>query len=119
MPVSKAGTDAFALVSYFEKVYKNKYGVKVVVNKHSARWFFETLLQDITPTEGRALIDYYFTTAGSQGHTFEWFQYNYEKLIRAKIEADKDAAAQSLARAESKRRAEEWRKNIGNRTQGS
>lgn len=101
-------------LSYYLKKYKAKYGFAAVVNRNRTRWSVSNMLMDMTLDDAKGLLDFYFDTVGEKGHDLEWFLYNYDKLQVAKEKRDKDAAALAHIRAESKRRAEEWRKKIGN-----
>lgn len=103
--------DCHALVTYFVKKYEEVYGFKPTVNRHSARWGFDSILSDLSSTEAKSLIDYYFRTESAKGHPLDWFFYNYDKLLIAKAESDVDADRTAKLREESKKRAEEWRKS--------
>lgn len=113
--------DAHTLVSYFAKAHKEKTGYDGVLNRHAARWGFNSMLMDMSMEHCKKVIDYYFETSGSNGYSLDWFLYNYEKLDAARRERDKDAAAQVVLREQSRRRAEEWRKKHSgnNGSQGS
>lgn len=101
---------AHALVTYFGQKFKEKYAVAPKMNRHSARWGFDSMLMDLTEDEVRSLVDYYFETRNLSGHTLDWFLYNYEKLAIAKENRDNDAAALAVIREKTKLRTEEWRK---------
>lgn len=103
---------AHALTSYFNKKYKEKYGVVPQSNRYAARWGFDSILMDMGESDVKALIDYYFTTANSQRHPLEWFFYNYDKLVESKRVADTDRELLARRREESRKRAEEWRKRL-------
>lgn len=107
MPEAK---QAHTLVSYFGTKYKAKYGYPAAVNRYSARWGFDSILMDMGLDEAKSLVDYYFETISTNGHSLDWFFYNYEKLSEAKGRRDEDVASLSVARQETKRRVEEWRK---------
>lgn len=119
MAGAKAGADAFALVSYYEKKYKEKYAVKAVVNRYAARWGFDSILVQLPVSGVKSLIDYYLTTQSPNRHSLDWFFYHYHELMESKAVADKDAEERSERAKESKRRTEEWRKQIAKRTEGS
>lgn len=106
--------ECHALVSYFVKGYKGRYGMEPVVNRHSARWGFDSILQGMAPTEVRNLIDYYLTLTLPKRHTLEWFFYNYDKLINSQREAVKDSERRKKLREESEKRAKDWRDRLGN-----
>jgi uncharacterized protein YdiU (UPF0061 family) len=103
---------AHALVSYFSKKYEERYGVKPVINRYSARWGFDSILMDMTADETKALIDYYLETVSVNSHNLEWFFYNYDKLLNSKRKRDEDVAEQAVIREATKQRTEEWRKRI-------
>lgn len=101
---------AHALVTYFGQKYKKKYGLDPKVNRYAARWGFDAILMDMSSDDAKRLIDYYFETVSPNGHTLDWFFYNYEKLAEAKEKTDADRARLAAIREATKKRAEEWRK---------
>jgi hypothetical protein len=110
--------DCYTCVSYYEKLYKEKYGTPKRVNKYAARWGFDAILQDLTVDEAKGLLDYYFLTNSARRHDLEWFFYNYDKLDSAKDTHDKEAERQARIRQESKIRAEKWKEHGNKRTIG-
>lgn len=105
-----APKEAHALVTYFGQKYKDKYAVAPKNNRYAARWGFDSMLMDMTSSEVKSLIDYYFETINLSGHSLDWFLYNYEKLAEAMESRDEDVASLARIRQETKRRTEEWRK---------
>lgn len=103
--------DCHALTSYYEKGYKAKYGSAPVVNRVTARWNFDSILGSQSVATTKELIDYYFTTPPTRRHDLEWFFYNYDKIIKAMLEAKDDAAHRSRLMEESRKRAEQWRQS--------
>lgn len=101
---------AHTLVSYFAQQYKKKYQTAPKVNRYAARWGFDSILMDMSVDEIKGLIDYYFSTLSPNGHSLDWFFYNYEKLAEAREKTEADRKALAVLREQSKRRAEEWRK---------
>lgn len=98
-----------ALITYYINLFKERYKTEPVVNRHAARWGFDSILQGMPPTEARSLLDFYFTTESSKRHSLDWFFYNYDKLIDSQTEVEKDRAHRDKLRAESEQRAKEWR----------
>jgi uncharacterized protein YdiU (UPF0061 family) len=103
-----------AMTSYYVKRYKEKYKVEPVINRHSARWGFDSILMGMSPEETKEVIDYYFRTASAKKHSLDWFFYNYEKLIEGRNDAQEDAERRERLRQESEERAREWRERVGN-----
>jgi hypothetical protein len=96
-----------AAITYYEKAYTEHYDKKPVINRHTARWGFDSVLRDLSPTECKELIDYYFQTGGN--HALDWFFYNYDKLLIARSSQVANADERSRLREESKQRVKEWR----------
>jgi len=103
--------DCHALTRYFVEAYKVKHGREPTVNRWSARWGFDAMLQGMPSEEVKSLIDYYLTTPNERMHDIEWFFYNYHKLIKAKHDVDVDVDHRRKLMQESKQRAEEWRQS--------
>lgn len=101
---------AHSLTTYFGQKYKEKYAVPAKLNRVSARWGFDSILMDLSVDEIKSLIDYYFETRSLNGHTLDWFLYNYDKLAVAKEDRDTDVAALAAIRERTRRATEEWRK---------
>jgi|SRR6478672_314766 len=108
MPTAK---DCHTLTSYYVKGYKEKYGSDPNVNRVKARWDFDSILQSLSMTQVKELIDYYFTCPPTNRHELQWFFWNYEKLATAMLEARKDAEYRVKLMEESKIRAEKWRQS--------
>lgn len=101
--------ECHALISYFEKKYKEVYDKPPNVNRYSARWGFDSVLMSMGSTQAKELIDYYFTTPKTRLHDLDWFFYNYEKLVKGMQDSREDAAHRRKLMEESKKRAEQWR----------
>lgn len=101
--------DCHAMTSYYEKLYKAKYKTAPNVNRYSARWGFDAILQTYSTSEAKQLVDYYFTTPPTRKHDLDWFFYHYHELVESMRKAAKDAAHRTKLMEESKQRAERWR----------
>lgn len=108
MPAIK---DCHTLTSYFLKQYEAKYGVPAPVNRHTARWGFDSVLLSMGIEQAKELIDYYLRTASPNRHQLDWFFYNYEKLQKAMDEGKEDDEHRRKLMEESKIRAEQWRQS--------
>lgn len=111
MPTAK---DCHTLTSYYIKRFKEVHApVEPVVNRHSARWGFDSLLMDMSVQECKDLIDYYLgTSAVITQHKLPWLFSNYDKLLETRTEQQKDSEQRSKLRAESEQRAKEWREKL-------
>ncbi len=109
MPAAK---DAHALVSHFIKEYKQRHGVEPVVNRHQARWGFDSLLMDFNYAQGKELISFYLNTTGA--HTINGFLNNYDRIAQSMADAKEDKELRARLAEESKARAEKWRQMRAN-----
>lgn len=110
--------DCHALSSYYESIYNDKYGVVPNINRYSARWGFDAVLNSMNVKQAKELLDYYLTTPGNKKHDLDWFFYHYHELLENMRRTQNDTAHRKLLMEQSKKRAEEWRKSgrqsIGN-----
>lgn len=98
-----------AMTTYYVSKFKEKYGREPVINRHSARWGFESVLMGMPPAEAKKLLDFYFTTTSTKQHALDFFFYNYEKLIESLSALEQDKLRRKKMREESEKRAAEWR----------
>lgn len=98
-----------AMTTYYVNLFTEKYHRAPTVNRHSARWGWESVLMGMPPTEAKRLLDFYFTTTSQKQHALDWFFYNYDKLIESMSDLDKDRERRKKLREESEKRAAEWR----------
>lgn len=96
-----------ALTTYWMQAYNEVVGRQVTVNRNKARWGWEGLLMDFTPTEARELVDYYLRHYDKP--SIEWFLFNYEKVDAERQERAKKAAEAERRRHVTEERLKEWR----------
>lgn len=106
--------DCHTLISYYEKLYKEKYGTAPVVNRHTARWSFDGMLKGMSMAEVKSTLEYYLTTNNASRHKLDWFFYNYDKLLENRRDSESDSEHRAKLRRESEQRAREWREKFGN-----
>jgi hypothetical protein len=97
-----------ALSTYFKDKFEEVVGYAPVINRNKARWQFESILMDYSPTESRHLIDFYLEHWSAP--SLDWFLYNYDKVVEEKQAREKSEAAAEKRRQQTKERLEEWRK---------
>ena len=108
--------DAHTLLSYYEKGYSEKYGEKPVFNRVTARWSADGVLQSLSMKEAKELVDFYFRTLPTaHDHRLDWFFWNYDSLIVAMSETQKEEKRVSRLLEESEQRAREWKERRANK----
>lgn len=103
-----APKDCHEMTTYYLGAYHDKYKRSPIVNRHKARWGFDSVLMDMSKSEAKELIDYYLSCSSTNGHSLEWFFYNYERLIEKRADYEKDQVERARLREESRRRVEEF-----------
>lgn len=103
-----------SLTSYYSHLYQNKYNAKPVMNGYKARWGFDTMLGHLSSKDIQELLEYYFNTISLNGHTLEWFFYNYESLMDGLVAQRREQEKQAQVLSETEKRVMEWRKRIEN-----
>lgn len=114
-----AANIANGLSSYYIKKYEERYGVKPVINRNKARWSWDNILADMTPTQIRRLLDYYFASNSSKAHDLDNFFYNYDKIIKSMEDSVTHREERQRLMKESEERAKEWRQRLDKRTKGN
>lgn len=96
-----------ALTTYFVQKVKEETDRQPVVNRNKARWGWDSVLIDYTPSQARELIDYYVEHYDRP--SIEWFLFNYEKVDLAKQEHEENESRQRARRKATQERLEQWR----------
>lgn len=107
--------DCHILTSYYKKKYKARYKSDPVVNDHTARWGFDSILKGLPLEEVKKLLDYWFSTTSSTRHRIDWFFYNYDKLIESQQLQQEDSLFRAKLRKESAERAKAFEERRANR----
>lgn len=94
-----------ALMSRFIKLYEEKYGQKPSFNRHTEKWGFEYMLEDLG-FEAQATMEYYFTLR--RFHSSKDFLQNYHEFNQWRIEDEEDAVKRRELAEKTKKRVEEW-----------
>lgn len=96
-----------AATTYYVTKHQELLGFAPVVNRNKARYGFEGILMDYSPSETREIIDHYL--AHYDKPNLEWFFYNYDKVVVAMEEYIEEQEAQQKRREATAQRLQEWR----------
>lgn len=96
-----------ALTTFFMTQYEEKFGRPAPVNRNKARWGFDSLLMDYSPSSARELIEFYLDHY--EKPNIDWFLFNYEKVDVSKQEHDQNDIITARRREETAQRLEQWR----------
>jgi hypothetical protein len=69
-----------ALISLYAKLYSEKYGRSVMINRYKEKWAMQEVIDSIGYERSKELIEYYFTLTSKQNHQLQWFYYNFDRL---------------------------------------
>lgn len=97
MARTKNETAAYALISDYVCLYKNRYGVPPLVNKYKEKWAMISLVEDFGAEEVGETISHYFNL-NKEGHPLNWFYNNFSNIYSARIAAKKDEALREQQR---------------------
>lgn len=70
---------AYALVSLYIGLYKNKYNKQPFVNRYREKWAMKDVIETVGFDRSKELLEYYFK-CNKPGHPLNWFLYNFDKL---------------------------------------
>ena len=94
--------DRMALLSRYSKFHTAKYEQKPSLNLNVEQWAADALIESYGIGACYDLLEYYFNIA--QSPSWNYFSYNTEKILQAKIEKEKDLQE----RLERRQKAKEW-----------
>jgi hypothetical protein len=94
--------DRMALLSRYSKLHAIKYEEKPSLNLNVEQWASDALVESYGMGKCYDLLDYYFSVA--QSPSWNYFAYNAEKILQAKLDKEKD----DKERAERRKIAKEW-----------
>lgn len=104
-----------AMTTYYVNTYTDYFDMAPRVNRNKARWGWDGVLQDMSATEAKSLVDFWLSDNRAKAQDLDWFFYNYDKLIEIREEHEKALARRRALMEESRQRAVEW-KERGNKT---
>lgn len=92
---------AYALVSLYIALYKNKYKKQPFVNRYREKWAMQDVIDSVGYERARELLDYYFKCR-KDGHPLNWFLYNFDKLDDVMLKSAEDVALREKLRNQTK-----------------
>jgi hypothetical protein len=103
---------AYALISLYEQCFTKKYNRKPQVNRFREKWGFMDMVADLTYSEARDTVEYYFKT-GKQGHPVNFLLQNYDKIHQFMEEKKQDELKRAELRAQTAQRVREMEEKNG------
>ena len=94
--------DRMALLGTYSSQHLKKYGVKPILNLNTEQWAADAVIESFGLDLSMRLVYYYFEVA--QTHSWTFYAYNAEKLLKAMDDKAKD----DKERAERREMARRW-----------
>jgi len=94
--------DRMALLSRYNKLHLQRYEAKSNMNLNVEQWAADALVESYGMGVCYDLLDYYFNISSSP--TWNYFAYNAQKILEAKIEVEQDIKE----REERRKLARKW-----------
>jgi hypothetical protein len=91
-----------ALLSRYSKYHTARYESKPSLNLNVEQWASDALVESYGIGECYDLLEYYFSVASSP--SWNYFAYNAEKILQARLDKKKD----DQERLERRAKAKEW-----------
>lgn len=79
----------FAFLDRYKKMYLEKYGKAIDINKYKEKWAVSSLFEDYTHDTVYECLDYYFRGA-KDGHPLTYFFFNFEQIKAMMDDQHKD-----------------------------
>ena len=94
--------DRMALLSRYSKYHTARYESKPSLNLNVEQWASDALIESYGISGCYDILEYYFSVA--QSPTWNYFTYNAEKILQAKLEKEQDVKE----RVQRRQMAKEW-----------
>lgn len=94
--------DRMALLGTYSSQHLKKYGAKPLLNLNTEQWAADAVIESFGLDLSMKLVYYYFEVA--QTHSWSFYAYNAEKLLKAMDDKAKD----DKERAERREMARRW-----------
>lgn len=94
--------DRMALLGTYSSQHLKKYGAKPILNLNTEQWAADAVIESFGLDLSMKLVYYYFEVA--QTHSWTFYAYNAEKLLKAMDDKAKD----EKERAERREMARRW-----------
>lgn len=94
--------DRMALLGTYSSQHLKKYGAKPILNLNTEQWAADAVIESFGLDLSMRLVYYYFEVA--QTHSWSFYAYNAEKLLKAMDDKVKD----ERERAERREMAKRW-----------
>lgn len=103
--------NAHTLISYYQKIYAEKYGEKPVLNRNKLKYLIADALRDFKIADFKAVIEYYLEVEKDPSLLKLCYEYAeiWERLRRNK----KDADTRKQLLRDTKSRVQQFRERFG------
>lgn len=98
---------AYILLSYYEKLYNEKYGKKPFLNKYKEKWSALSVVEDYGLDNSKKIVEYYFRLA-KEGHPLQWLIVNFDVVHKGYNASIEDERIRAERRAETARIKKEF-----------
>ena len=105
-----ANKEPYVLLSFYEKLYNEKYNKKPALNKYRDKWGMLDVIESVGLDRAKELIEYYFKTT-NPGHSLTWFLNNFDNLDEMLEEKKRDRELREKLRLQTKQMIEEREAN--------
>lgn len=97
---------AYALVSLYISLYKNRYNKQPLVNRYREKWAMQDVIDTVGFDRAKELIEYYFK-CNKPGHPLNWFLYNFDRLDDVLVKSEQDLENRKHLREQTKNMVEQ------------
>jgi hypothetical protein len=69
----------YSIIDLYQKLYADKYGNKIDINKYKEKWAFSSLIEDYGYDCVCECLNYYFRSS-KDGHPLSYFFFNFDHI---------------------------------------
>lgn len=111
---SEQNRQAHTVISYYQKIYSDKFGKRPVVNRNKLQYLIANVLKDLSLKEIKALLDFYVKTTISP--SLLYFCYEYDEIMQKRDQESEDLEMRKQLMIKTQQNVEEFRRRYGDVT---
>lgn len=102
---SNTKSEPYRLVGEFARLYKEKHGRPIRINRYKYKWAMFDMIEDYGAARVYEVMRYYFDLSNGK-HTIDFFVYNFDRLEKSMVELQKDREHRQRLREATKKMVE-------------
>lgn len=102
---SNSRSEPYRILGEFTRLYKEKYGKPIRINRFKYKWAISDMIEDFTSARVYEVLLFYFSLSRVT-HSIDFFVYNFDRIEKTMVELHKDREHRQRLREATKKMVE-------------